>query len=402
MAVKLFRNAAASNRPARPRQTLLSLEGAKTARAEISSWPGYDITPIHELTPIATTCGISSVLYKDEASRFGLGSFKALGGAYAVARLLQQRVGQQLGRPVSTAELASGEHATVTRTLTVVCATDGNHGRSVAAGATMFGCRSVILIHAGVSGAREKAIADRGAQVLRIDGNYDDSVRAAARMAAEGGWALIADTSDEGGGEQANQGCIDVMHGYTVMIAEALEQISALGHEPPSHLFVQGGVGGLAAAACAYSWLLLADRAPIVVVVEPDRADCLFQSAKARRPTRSAGDLNTVMAGLSCGEVSEYAWRILSEGAEFFQTITDNEGIAVMRLLADERRAGARIVAGESAGAGLAGFLAVAANPQARRTLRLEPASRILVFGTEGATDPELYHSLLGSAVRSA
>jgi diaminopropionate ammonia-lyase len=362
------------------------------ARAEISTWPGYDITPMRELAPVAAVCGVGNVLYKDEASRFGLGSFKALGGAYAVARLLQRRVGEQLGREVSTAELASGDHATATRTLTVVSATDGNHGRSVAAGAAMFGCRSVILIHAGVSVAREQAIADRGAQVIRIDGNYDDTVREASRLAARDGWALIADTSSHSG----ENGCTDVMHGYTVMIAEAFEQISALGHEPPSHIFVQGGVGGLAAAACAYSWLLLAGQAPIVVVVEPERADCLYQSAKAGKPTPATGDQNTVMAGLACGEVSEHAWQILSEGAEFFQTIPDSEGIAAMRLLANQARAGARIEAGESAGAGLAGLLAAAGELQTRRLLRLEPASRILVFGTEGATDPELYAALLG------
>lgn len=398
MTMHIVRNAAAANRPAQPRQTLLTLEGALAARAEISTWPGYHITPMRELNPIAAACGVGSVLYKDEASRFGLGSFKALGGAYAVARLLQRHVSKQLDREVSTAELASGAHAAITGTLTVVAATDGNHGRAVAAGAAMFGCRSVILIHAGVSAAREQAIAAKGAQVIRIDGNYDDTVREASRMSAQDGWALIADTSSHLG----DDACLDVMHGYTVMVAEALEQISALGHEQPSHIFVQGGVGGLAASACAYSWLLLAERAPVVVVVEPDRADCLYQSAKAGKPTPSTGDLNTVMAGLSCGEVSEYAWRILSEGAEFFQTISDSEGIAVMRLLADEGRAGARIVAGESAGAGLAGFIAAAADPQARRALRLEPASRILVFGTEGATDPELYAALLGRSAAGA
>lgn len=396
MTLQIVHNAAAVNRPAHPRQTILSLEGALAARAEISTWSGYDITPMRELTPVAAACRVRSVLYKDEASRFGLGSFKALGGTYAVARLLQRRVG--LGRAVSTAELASGAHAATTRALTVVSATDGNHGRSVAAGAAMFGCRSVILIHAGVSMAREQAIAAKGAHVIRIDGNYDDTVREASRMAAQDGWALITDTSSDSG----EGGCADVMHGYTVMVAEALEQISALGHEVPSHIFVQGGVGGLAATACAYSWLLLAARAPIVVVVEPERADCLYQSAKAGRPTRSPGDLNTVMAGLACGEVSGCAWRILSEGAEFFQTITDSEGIAVMRLLADEGRAGARIVAGESAGAGLAGLMAAAADPHARRMLRLEPASRILVFGTEGATDPELYAALLGRSAAGA
>lgn len=398
MTVQIVQNTAAADRPPRPRQRILTLEGALAARTEISTWPGYQTTPLLELKPIAATSAIRNVFYKDEASRLGLGSFKALGGAYAVARMLQRHVGEQLGRPVTTSELASGAHAAISRTLTVVSATDGNHGRSVAAGATLFGCQSVILIHAGVSLAREHAIAARGARVIRMQGTYDDTVREASRMAAQDGWALIADTSSHRG----EGACADVMHGYTVMVAEALEQIAAQGHEPPSHIFVQGGVGGLAAAACAYSWLVLGQRAPIVVVVEPDRADCLYQSAKAGRPTRSAGDLNTVMAGLSCGEVSEYAWQILAEGAEFFQTITDSEGIAVMRLLANEVCAGARIVAGESAGAGLAGLIAAAADPQARRMTRLESASRILVFGTEGATDPDLYAALLGRSATGA
>jgi diaminopropionate ammonia-lyase len=397
MAFQIFRNDAAADRPEGPRQTIISPEGAHAARAEITTWPGYEMTPVHTLAPVAASCGVRSVFYKDEAPRFGLGSFKALGGAYAVARLLQRRVGEQLGRPVSTAELTSGVHRAITRTFTAVSATDGNHGRSVAAGAAMFGCQSVILIHAGVSEGRERAIAARGARVIRIEGNFDDSVRAASRLATRDGWALVADTSSHGG----EAACIDVMHGYTVMVGEALDQISAQGAEPPTHVFVQGGVGGLAAAACAHTWHVLAAQAPTVVVVEPERADCLFQSALAGRPTPSVRDLNTVMAGLACGEVSEFAWQVLSEGAEFFATISDSAAIAAMRLLADENQVGARIVAGESAGAGLAGFMAASADSQTRRTLRLEPTSRILVFGTEGATDPELYATLLGRAAAS-
>jgi diaminopropionate ammonia-lyase len=398
MTTQIVRNGAAADRPALARQTVLSLEGALEARAEISTWPGYEMTPLRELAPVAAACGVRSILYKDEAPRFGLGSFKALGGAYAVARLLQRRLGAQLGRPVSTAELAGGAHAAITSTFTVVSATDGNHGRSVAAGAAMFGCRSVILIHAGVSEGRERAIAARGAHVIRIDGNFDDAVREASRLATQDGWALVADTSSDG----ANAACIDVMHGYTVMIAEALEQIAAQSGEPPTHIFVQGGVGGLAAAVCAHSWRVLGKRAPIMVVVEPERADCLYQSAKAGRPTPASGDQNTVMACLACGEISELAWRVLSEGAEFFLTIPDSAAISAMRLLADEAQAGARIVAGESAGAGLAGLVAVAKDPRARSTLRLAPASRILLFGTEGATDPALYAALLGRPATSA
>ena len=394
MTVPITRNLAAARRGPYPFQTIISLDDARAAKAEISTWPGYAATPLLNLAPVAAARGVEQVLYKDEASRFGLGSFKALGGAYAVARLLQRRVAEKRGRPVAISDLAHGEHRHITQSVTVVSATDGNHGRSVAAGAARFGCRCLILVHAGVSETRKQAIEALGAKVIRLDGDYDDAVREAARLARQDGWALIADTSSLG----AEDACADVMRGYTVMVAEVFDQLARSRSEPPTHVFVQGGVGGLAASVCAYAWQVLAERAPIFVIVEPERADCLFQSAKAGAPTRATGDLDTVMAGLSCGEVSELAWRILEKGAEFFLTISDAAAIQAMRLLADSGRAGAAIIAGESAGAGLAGLLAATADSGSRELLRLDSRSRILLFGTEGATDPALYETLLARA----
>lgn len=395
MALQITRNRALSPHGSEGFEDVISLSGAHAALSEISTWPGYAVTPLYDLAPVASACGIDHVFYKDEASRLGLGSFKALGGAYAVARLLQRRVQERLGRPVAISELARGDHRSITQSLTVVSATDGNHGRSVAAGAARFGCRCVILVHADVSEGRKQAIEDLGAHVIRLAGDYDVTVREAARLASQDGWSLVADTSSPG----AEEACIDIMHGYTVMVAESFDQLSQSLHGPPTHIFVQGGVGGLAAAVCAHAWQVFGEHAPIQVIVEPERADCLFQSALAGAPTKATGDLKTIMAGLSCGEVSELAWRVLERGAEFFMTIPDQAAVDAMRLLADKDRAGVSIVAGESAGAGLAGLLMVSADPRAKAELRLDRQSRVLLFGTEGATDPALYRSLVAATV---
>jgi diaminopropionate ammonia-lyase len=394
MPLKIVQNPAVLAPDAEFPEDVLSDEAADRARREIASWPTYAATPLHSLQLIATANSVARIIYKDESRRLGLNSFKALGGAHAVARLVQRRIQAEVGQTVSTAQLASGAHRGIAHSLTVICATDGNHGRSVAAGAALVGCRCVILLHPGVSEARAASIAAEGADVRRVPGDFDDAAKQAARMSVENDWALIADTSSYGG----EAACRDVMSGYTVLASEVLDQIAEADHAPPTHVFVQAGVGGLAAAV---TWRLrraLGKRAPTIVVVEPERADPLFQSAMSGRPTPSSGDLETVMAGLACGEVSNLAWTILEKGAAFFMTIPDAEGIAAMRLQADEAQVGQRIVAGESAGAGLAGFLAAAADPVARGALGLSAASRVLVIGTEGATDPAAYAALVGRA----
>jgi diaminopropionate ammonia-lyase len=397
MTLRFVRNAAARPQPER-RASALSEVAAAEARREISSWPGYAPTPLRELTPIAKTCGVASVLYKDEASRFGLGSFKALGGAYAVGLFLKRHVSEALKRPVGTAELLAGQHRQITNRYTVVTATDGNHGRSVAAGAKAFGCQSVVVLHAAVSPGREAAIASLGARIVRVAGDFDAATRAAAELAWREDCALMADTNAHGG----DAACLDIMAGYTVMSSELLDQLIAVGQPPPTHVFVQAGVGGLAAAVCAHLGRQLGRLAPIMVVVEAERADCLFQTASAGRPTRASGDLDTMMAGLACGEVSALAWDVLKEGAEFFMTVPDEAAIAAMRILADSRQSGARIVAGESAAAGLAGLLALAADETARRAARLDEGARVLLIGTEGATDPKLYEAFVGHAADGA
>ncbi len=377
-------------------RAVLSEEKFEQARREVVAWPGYAETPLVRLPGLAAEAGVADILYKDEAGRFGLGSFKALGGAYAVFRLLADRVAEKTGGAApDAAALAGGDYRDITSAVTVCCATDGNHGRSVAWGARTFGCRATIYIHETVSDARRDAIAGFGAEVVRTPGNYDDSVRQAAADAAENGWHVVSDTSYDGYMDVPR----DVMQGYTVMTEEAIRQLP--GGRPPTHIFVQGGVGGLAAAVLAPFWQRYGADRPRFLVVEPERAACLYDSAEAGRPVAADGDLDTVMAGLACGEVSLLAWQILAPGADDFMTVTDDAALDVMRLLADGTGGNAGLVAGESAVAGLAGALAALARPEFAERLALGRDSRILVFGTEGDTDPALYKSIVGRSAEA-
>ncbi len=372
-------------------QAVLNADGFHTARQEITSWPGYAPTPLIALPGLAAAAGLGEVWYKDEGPRFGLGSFKALGGAYAVCCLLRGEVAARTDAPqVTTAELLSGTYRDVLSDITVCTATDGNHGRSVAWGAQTFGCRCVIYIHATVSEGRKAAMEDFGATVRRVQGNYDDSVHQAAADAAENGWFVVSDTSYPGYTEIPR----DVMHGYMVMADETIRQLPD--ETSPTHVFVQGGVGGLAAAVAARLWLQDRNARPHFVVVEPEDAACLFESAKAGEPVVVPGDLDTVMAGLAAGEVSLLAWRILEAVTDGFMTLPDRPVETLMCLLAGGVAGDPPVVAGESAVAGLAGAIGALMNPRVTETLELGADSHILVFGTEGATDPEVYEQIVG------
>lgn len=370
---------------------VLNRDAHAIAAREITSWPGYERTPLHSLPALAAKAGVGRLWYKDESGRFGLGSFKALGGAYAVLRLLIGELARSgVAERATAADLVARRYADAVSGVTVTCATDGNHGRSVAWGAQQFGCRCVIYVHATVSEGRKKAIERYGARVVVVQGNYDDAVRQAARDAAANGWHVVSDTSYEGYVDVPR----DVMQGYTVMAQEALDQLPAT--ELPTHVFVQGGVGGVAAAVAGHFWETLGERRPRIIVVEPERAACIFESVRAGRLTSVHGDLDTVMAGLSCGEVSLLAWEILEEGIADVLAVPDEAAIDCMRLLANPVGDDPAIVAGESAVAGLAGLLLARERPSVADALELDRDSRVLLFGTEGATDPELYARLVG------
>lgn len=380
------------DRPYGPSErAILSRAAFADAYGEISAWPGYAPTPLRSLKGLARAAGIDRLWYKDESQRFALGSFKALGGAYAVLRLLAREVSARApGVPVTALDLVVGRYGTITRSLTVTTATDGNHGRSVAWGAQVFGCGCVIYVPAKCSEGRQRAIEAYGARVVRVDGTYDDAVRQAAADAAANGWFVVSDTSYTGYMDVPR----DVMQGYTVMVEEAISQLPA--SERPTHVFVQGGVGALPAAVCGHLWETWERQRPRFVSVEPHAAACLYNSAEIGRPAAAEGDLATVMAGLACGEPSLLAWAILERGADDFVTIDDAAAVATMRLLATGVAGDRPLVAGESGVAGLAALLCAAGDPEARNALGLAPDARVLVFGTEGATDPAVYADLVG------
>ncbi|UUX49620.1 diaminopropionate ammonia-lyase [Nisaea acidiphila] len=360
---------------------------ADDALAEISSWPGYAPTPLESLDALAAHLGLGAVLYKDEGPRFGLGSFKALGGAYAVMLLARKWLAENGHGEAALADIRGGKFAEALKDLTVTCATDGNHGRSVSWGAEMAGCRCVIFIHAEVSEGRKAAMEGFGAEVRRIDGDYDMSLKVSEREAEANGWFVVSDASWPGYLEIPR----DVMAGYTVMASEVLAQADA----PPTHMFVQAGVGGFAAAMVARLWQKLGADAPRSIVVEPDLAACAIESARQDKPAIVPIHEETLMAGLSCGEMSLVAWPILSAGCTDYVTVGE-EGVGpAMRLLASGE-AGAKITGGESGVAGLLGLLAVCAHPVLKERIGLGPESRVLLIGSEGATDPEIYRSIVG------
>lgn len=359
------------------------------AQQEITSWEGYAPTPLYSLEVLARSTGIQDLFYKDEGRRFEPGSFKALGGAYAVQQLLRQEVGSRLNKTVSLADIRDRRYPDTAATVTVATATDGNHGRSVAWGAARFGCRCVIYIHKEVSEGRRTAMAAYGAEVIRVDGNYDDSVHRAQSDADANGWFIVSDTSYTGYTTLPRY----VMAGYTVMMKEVLEQIPD--RRALTHVFLQGGCGGLAASMAGYLWQELGADRPRLVVVEPVQADCLYQSVS----TGSRVDVNiteeSLMAGLSCGEVSTLAWTMVQPAVKDFVSMNDDLIAPTMRLLARGDDAPA-VVAGESAVPGLAVLLAASRQQRLRDALGLDADSQVLVLGTEGATDAEIYRELVG------
>ena len=369
---------------------ILSLEKSQAAIDMITLWPEYRATPLHSLDHLAKDIRVEKIWYKDESKRFHLKSFKALGGAYAVARQLQARVAEATGKEPAMQDLLDRKFDDIIGKLIVSCATDGNHGRSVSWGCQMFGCQCVIYIHRDVSQGRQQAIEAFGATVNRITGNYDESVKQADADAKLHGRIIVSDTSYEGYMEIPK----DVALGYTVLLSESVEQ---MGDEVPTHVFIQGGVGGLASAVCAYFWELWGDRRPRFIVVEPENANCLQESARQGSPVVVEGDLDTLMAGLACGEVSALAWEVLSIGANDFMTVNDASVPLTMQLLARGFNGDPSIEAGESAVAGLAALITARHSEEDSQRLGLDESSRVFILGTEGATDPEVYTRLLGA-----
>lgn len=365
----------------------LDLTAALRVQQLLDLCPASKPTALFALPGLSSEVGIGQLFIKDESTRLGLGSFKALGGAHAVLQVFLEEAARKLDRTVAPEEIINAELQSFARQFTVACATDGNHGRSVAAGARFIGCHAVIFIHSGVSADRAAAIERFGAEIRRVPGVYDDAVAAANRESAANGWTVVSDTSWPGYERIPKL----VAQGYTVMLQEALAAMPAA----PTHVFVQAGVGGLASAVAGHL-SLVCDHAPRIVIVEPERAACLFASHDAGERVVIPHKQSTVMAMLECQEPSLAAWRVIARLASAFMTIGEKDAVRAMRRLAEPTDSDPAIVAGESGGAGLAGLLVATESAATRDALHLDGHSVVLLLNTEGATDPETYERLVG------
>jgi len=346
------------------------------------SLPCYAPTPLLLLPALAAELGVREVWIKDEAQRLGLNAFKVLGASYAMYR----HVGQE------------GARQTGPGSVTFATATAGNHGRAVAWTARMLKQRAVIFVPGHTVAARIAALHAEGAEVVVVDGTYDDAVRHAAVESTTHGWQVIADTAYPGYTEIPGW----IIAGYETIFAEATEQLGAAGRGEPDVVFLQAGVGGLACAGTLFYARRSGANRPCLVVVEPTEADCLLESVASpsgeNRVTR--GGQRTIMAGLNAGTPSLTAWPVIRAGVDGFLAVDDAFAEEAMRRLHAAREGDSRLVAGESGAAGLAGLLALCREPalaEARLELGLGADTTVLLINTEGATDPASYRRIVGA-----
>ena len=372
-----------------------SSDAIDSVRAFHATIPGYEPTPLVRLPGLAASLGLRGIYVKDESYRFGLNAFKVLGGSYAIARLLAHRLGRDLSElpySVLTSEAVRAELGDMVFATT----TDGNHGRGVAWTARVLRQRSVVYMPKGTAPFRLEKIRAEGARAEILDKNYDDCVRFTAAEAEREGWIVIQDTAWEGYRDIP----LWIMEGYGTMVAEALDQLLARGDALPTHVFIQAGVGSLAAAVQAVLVARFGEEAPKLIVVEADRAACFHKSALAGNevPLAVTGDLDTVMAGLSCGEANVIAFEILRDYASAFVACPDPVSARGMRLLGNPLRGDEPVISGESGAvtAGLLSFImADERQGPLREALGLGADSSVLLFSTEGDTDPARYRSIV-------
>lgn len=384
---------------------LFTLENTAAVRNFHRTVPGYAPTPLISLRSLAGLLGVNSIFVKDESSRFGLNAFKGLGGSYCIARCIAERLRIDPER-LTYQELIECQAKSGMDCMTFVTATDGNHGRGVAWMAQALGHKSVVYMPEGSSVERLENIRKLGAEAYITDMNYDDTVRMAASEAKGKNRILVQDTAWKGYEIIPSY----IMQGYTTMafeIGEQLKQYAACKHEKksdnsaPTHIFLQAGVGAMAGAVAAYFRSFYGEGTPVkIIIVEPDKADCIYRTAEAADGNlhKISGEMNTIMAGLACGEPCLIGWDILEKLADAFISMSDDIAAKGMRTLAAPTGNDSPIVSGESGAAGIGALLWIMQREDMddeRRRLGLGKDSRILCISTEGATDIKNYRSIV-------
>lgn len=369
----------------------LGREEIRKVTAFHKTLPEYAVTPLVRLDDLAKKLGVDAVYLKDESKRFGLNAFKALGGSWAIANYLKDLLGieGELTFDALRTALAGREP------ITFITATDGNHGRGVAWTARVLGQKAVVYMPKGSAAERLENIRAQGAQAKITDSNYDDTVRMAARDAEEHGWVLVQDTAWPGYETIPTQ----IVQGYSTLALETVEQLSSMGAGAPTHLFLQAGVGSFAGAVLGCMVETYGKDYPFTVVVEPDKADCIYRSAAADdgRLHFVTGDMDTMMAGLACGEPCTVVWPVLNAYADAFVSCDDETAVQGMRLLSKPEGADPVVVSGESGavGAGLLERIMSGRCEPLRKALKLDENARVLLISTEGDTDRENYRRIV-------
>ncbi len=376
--------------------SIMSLENVAKARSFHRSFPQYSITPLARLDGMAKHLGLGSLFVKDESYRFGLNAFKVLGGSFAMARYIAQQMGRDVGE-MTYDYLTSEAFRQEFGQATFFTATDGNHGRGVAWAANKLGQKAVVHMPKGSAKSRFDNIAKEGAKVTIEEVNYDDCVRMAAAEAAETKHGVVVQDTAWAGYEEIPAW---IMQGYGTMANEAAEQLRQLEVNRPTHVFVQAGVGSLAGAVVGYFTNLYPNNPPKFVVMEAKAADCLYRGAVAGdgEPRIVDGDLTTIMAGLACGEPNILSWDILRNHVSAFVSCPDWVSARGMRMLGMPVKGDPSVVSGESGAVGM-GLISAIMEDDTYRDLRehleLDRFSQVLMFSTEGDTDPEKYRRIL-------
>jgi len=335
----------------------------------ICSWETYKPTPLVELNKLSNYLNVNKIYYKDEGFRFHLKSFKALGGAFAVDKIVKE-----------------------TKTNTVATATAGNHGRSVAWGAQKLGINCKIFISEFVSEERASAMRELGAEVIRVKGNYDASLKECLRKSKENNWEIVQDVSWENYMDVPKY----IMAGYSIMIKEIIDELK---DEKITHVFLQAGVGGMAAAAIA-GFAKFSKYVPSFIIVEPEDAECVLESIKNSKPTSINIKKESIMGGMSCGDVSAVAWDILKNSSNYCLSISDQGIASTVALLSNEEFSKNKIIAGECGVPGIISLISLMKDQEKIKDIGINKNSKILLIGCEGLTDQKMYDQLLNEGLR--
>lgn len=369
----------------------LGLEEAKRVQGFHASFPVYQKTPLAILNNTAGELGLGGIYVKDESYRFGLNAFKVLGGSFAIGNYMAEKLGMDI-RELPYDRMISQEIKEKLGELTFVTATDGNHGRGVAWTANQLKQKAVVYMPKGSAKERLDNIRAEGADASITDYNYDEAVRLANSQAEKNGWIMVQDTAWEGYEDIPTW----IMQGYGTMGYEVYEQLP----EKPTHIFLQAGVGSMAGAITGLMANIYGEDRPIITIVEPNKADCLFRTAEADDGKLHfvTGDMDTIMAGLACGEPCSIGWNVLRSYADNFISCPDYTAAKGMRILGNPAGSDTKVVSGESGAAAFGCVAEIMSNPDLsamKDKLKLNGESRVLFFNTEGDTDRENYKAVV-------